>query len=124
MDSWLEQFQVFFNDEVLGQKKYIRNLSKGNQKKVGLVSTFLGNPDCVVLDEPFANLDPSPQICLKDIIKKQIENHNTTFLISSHDLNHVTDVCERIVLLEKGLPIKDLTTDSDTFGQLEAYFKA
>lgn len=124
VDSWLEQFQVFFNDEVLGQKKYIRNLSKGNQKKVGLVSTFLGNPDCVVLDEPFANLDPSSQIRLKDIIKKQIENHNTTFLISSHDLNHVTDVCERIVLLEKGLPIKDHTTDSDTFGQLEAYFKA
>ena len=124
VDSWLEQFQVFFNDEVLSQKKYIRNLSKGNQKKVGLVSTFLGNPYCVVLDEPFANLDPSSQIRLKDIIKKQIENHNTTFLISSHDLNHVTDVCERIVLLEKGLPIKDLTTDSDTFGQLEAYFKA
>lgn len=123
VDSWLEEFEVFFNGEVLGQKKYIRNLSKGNQKKVGLVSVFLGNPQCVILDEPFANLDPSSQIRFKEIVKKQIENRTTTFLISSHDLNHVTEVCERIVLLEKGLPIKDLTTDSDTFTQLESYFK-
>ncbi|NBS19859.1 MAG: ABC transporter ATP-binding protein, partial [Flavobacteriia bacterium] len=44
--------------------------------------------------------------------------------ISSHDLNHVTEVCDRIVLLEKGLPIKDLKTTAKTFGQLEDYFKA
>ena len=123
VDSWLEGFEVFFNGEVLGQKKYIRNFSKGNQKKVGLVSTFLGNPQCVILDEPFANLDPTSQIRFKEIVKKQIENRTTTFLISSHDLNHVTEVCERIVLLEKGLIIKDLKTDSDTFSQLESYFK-
>ena len=124
VDSWLEQFEVFFNGEVLGQKKHIRNLSKGNQKKVGLVAAFLGNPQCVILDEPFANLDPSSQIRFKEIVKKQIENRATTFLISSHDLNHITEVCERIVLLEKGLLIKDLTTDSETFAQLESYFKA
>ena len=123
VDSWLEEFEVFFNGEVLGQKKYIRNFSKGNQKKVGLVSTFLGNPQCVILDEPFANLDPTSQIRFKEIVKKQIENHTTTFLISSHDLNHLTEVCERIVLLEKGLLIKDLKTDSETFSQLESYFK-
>ena len=123
VDSWLEEFEFFFNGEVLGQKKYIRNFSKGNQKKVGLVSAFLGNPQCVILDEPFANLDPTSQIRFKEIVKKQIENRTTTFLISSHDLNHVTDVCERIVLLEQGLPIKDLTTDSETFTQLESYFK-
>ena len=123
VDNWLEEFEAFFNGEVLGQKKYIRNLSKGNQKKVGLVATFMGNPECVILDEPFANLDPSSQIRFKEIVKKQIENRTTTFLISSHDLKHVTEVCERIVLLEKGLPIKDLTTDSDTFTQLESYFK-
>ena len=120
VDSWLEEFEVFFNGEVLGQKKYIRNFSKGNQKKVGLVSTFLGNPQCVILDEPFANLDPTSQIRFKEIVKKQIENCTTTFMISSNDLNHVTEVCERIVLLEKGLPIKDLTNDSDTFTQLES----
>ena len=113
MHLWLNAF---------GQKKYIRNLSKGNQKKVGLVSTFLGNPDCVVLDEPFANLDPSSQIRLKDIIKKQIENHNTTFLISSHDLTHVTEVCDRIVLLDRGTVLKDIKKTSSTLKELEQYF--
>ena len=83
----------------------------------------MGNPQCVILDEHFANLDPTSQIRFKEIVKKQIENRTTTFLISSHDLNHVTEVCERIVLLEQGLPIKDLTTDSETFTQLESYFK-
>ena len=87
------------------------------------MAAFLGNPQCVILDEPFANLDPSSQIRFKEIVKKQIENRATTFLISSHDLNHITEVCERIVLLEKGLLIKDLTTDSETFAQLESYFK-
>ena len=89
-----------------------------------MIAAFLGNPECVILDEPFANLDPSSQIRFKEIVKNYIENSTTTFLISSHDLNHVTEVCDRIVLLEKGLVIKDLTTDSDTFAELEAYFKA
>ena len=124
LKSWIHQYEPFFNDEVLGQNKYIRNLSKGNQKKVGLVASFIGNPECVILDEPFANLDPSSQIRFKEIIKKHIDDKSTTFLISSHDLSHVTEVCERIVLLEKGIPIKDINTDSETFDQLEAYFKA
>ena len=65
VDSWLLQFEGFFKGEVLGQKKYIRNLSKGNQKKIGLIAAFLGHPECVILDEPFANLDPSSQIRFK-----------------------------------------------------------
>jgi ABC-2 type transport system ATP-binding protein len=45
-----------------------------------------------------------------------------TTLISSHDLNHVTDVCDRIILMEKGLIIKDLRTNENTLMELEAYF--
>ena len=46
-----------------------------------------------------------------------------TILISSHDLNHITEVCTRILLMEKGLIIKDLQTSSDTLTELEDYFK-
>ncbi len=46
-----------------------------------------------------------------------------TILISSHDLNHVTDVSTRILLMEKGLIIKDLNTNQDTLQELENYFK-
>ena len=42
--SFLSQFEDFFHDEILGQKKYLRDLSKGNQKKAGIVAAFIGNP--------------------------------------------------------------------------------
>src|SRR5690606_6322110 len=56
---FLDKFRELFNDEILGNKKYIRDLSKGNVKKVGLAAAFIGNPELVLLDEPFENLDPS-----------------------------------------------------------------
>ncbi|WP_194768212.1 ABC transporter ATP-binding protein [Tamlana sp. I1] len=116
------KFKDFFHGEILGQKKYLRDLSKGNQKKVGIVAALIGNPEVVILDEPFANLDPTTQIRLKGIIKDLAENQNVTVLISSHDLLHVTDVCERIVVLEKGEIIKDLVTSEATLKELEAHF--
>lgn len=124
VDALISQFEDFFHGEILNQKKYLRDLSKGNQKKVGIVSTLIGNPEVIVLDEPFANLDPTTQIRLKGIIKNLAETKGITILISSHDLMHVTDVCERIVVLEKGKIIKDITTSDATLKELEAYFAA
>ena len=122
MKEFLEQFEQLFNGEITGKKKYIRDLSKGNQKKVGIVAALMGRPEVILLDEPFANLDPTTQIRLKDILKDWKENHQLTMLISSHDLNHVTDVCERIVLMEKGGIKMDVETNASTLKQLEDYF--
>ena len=124
LDLFLERFKTFFNDEVLEQKKYIRDFSKGNQKKVGIVAALIGNPEIILLDEPFANLDPTTQIRLKVILKKLKEEKDVTLMISSHDLNHVTEVCERIVLLEKGKVQKDIETNESTLKDLEDYFTA
>ncbi len=77
----------------------------------------------VILDEPFANLDPTTQIRLKAIVKDLSENKDVTVLVSSHDIQDVTEVCERIVLLEKGRVIKDLVTSPETLKELESYFK-
>lgn len=123
VDNFLIQFEVFFHGEILGGKKYLRDLSKGNQKKAGVVAALLGEPKVVVLDEPFANLDPSTQIRLKEILKDLSKNKETTILVSSHDIQDVTGVCERIVLLEKGKIIKDIVTSPKTLKELEAYFK-
>ncbi len=123
VDSFLAQFEDFFNGEILGGKKYLRDLSKGNQKKVGVVAALIGEPKVIILDEPFANLDPTTQIRLKGIIKDLNKYKDTTILISSHDLQDVTEVCERIVLLEKGEIIRDIRTSSATLKELEAYFK-
>jgi ABC-2 type transport system ATP-binding protein len=74
------------------------------------------------LDEPFENLDPSSQIRLKKLILQEKERSSTTFLISSHDLNHVTEICDRIVLLEKGKIIRDLSEKAEMMAELDAYF--
>jgi len=119
---FLTQFGEFFNDEVLGKKKYLRDLSKGNQKKAGIIAAMMGNPKVVILDEPFANLDPTTQIRLKKILKTLTENKEITVLVSSHDLSHVTEVCERIVVLDKGHLVKDIETSQETLKELESYF--
>ena len=122
IDGFLAQFEEIFNDEILGKKKYLRDLSKGNQKKAGIVAALIGNPEVIVLDEPFANLDPTTQIRLKKILRELTQNSDATVLISSHDLGHVTEVCERIVVLEKGDIVKDLKTSEETLKELETYF--
>ena len=120
--KFLSQFEEFFNDEIIGKKKYLRDLSKGNQKKAGIVAAMMGNPQVVILDEPFANLDPTTQIRLKKIIKELTDNREITVLVSSHDLTHVTEVCERIVVLDKGTVVKDIETSEETLKELESYF--
>ncbi|WP_412987518.1 ABC transporter ATP-binding protein [Pontimicrobium sp. IMCC45349] len=122
VDALLAQFEDFFHDEILGKKKYLRDLSKGNQKKAGIVASLIGNPEVIILDEPFANLDPTTQIRLKQIIKDLANQKGVTVLVSSHDLLHVTDVCERIVVLEKGDVVKDIETNEATLKELEAHF--
>lgn len=121
LDGRLREYSEFFNGEILGTKKYIRELSKGNQKKVGIIGTLLSSPEIIILDEPFPHLDPSSVIRLKKIIK-DLKGKGVTILISSHDLNHVTDICERIVLLERGKIIKDIGTGENTLAELEKYF--
>ncbi|MBU2995948.1 ABC transporter ATP-binding protein [Cellulophaga baltica] len=122
VNALLSNFTDFFHGEILGQSKYLRDLSKGNQKKAGIVASFIGNPEVIILDEPFANLDPTTQIRLKEIIKDLAANQNVTVLVSSHDLIHVTEVCERIVVLNKGEIVKDIETSTETLKELEVFF--
>jgi len=100
----------------------LRDLSKGNQKKAGIIAALIGNPQVIILDEPFANLDPTTQIRLKRLMKELTENREVTLLVSSHDLLHVTEVCERIVVLEKGEVVKDLAKSPETLKELEEHF--
>ncbi|WP_250252691.1 ABC transporter ATP-binding protein [Chryseobacterium sp. Marseille-Q3244] len=122
VDDFLKPFHDLFNGEILASGKYIRDLSKGNQKKVGIVGAIIGNPEIIILDEPFANLDPSTQIKLKNLIKELSKQDGVTFLISSHDLSHTTEVCNRIVVVNKGQLVKDIQTTPETLKDLEQYF--
>ncbi len=122
VDAFLLTYADFFNNEILGKNKYIRDLSKGNQKKVGIIGTLIGNPKVVILDEPFANLDPTTQIRLKKILRTIADTKQTTLLVSSHDLNHTFEISDRIVCFERGRIIKDIDTKQYSFEELTAFF--
>ena len=122
VDALLATHEEFFNGEILKNKKYLRDLSKGNQKKVGIIATLIGNPEVIILDEPFANLDPTTQFRLKKIIKDLANKPEVTVLVSSHDLQHTVEVSDRIVALHKGEVVKDIQTSQETLQELELFF--
>lgn len=122
VDTLLKKHEEFFNGEILNSKKYLRDLSKGNMKKVGIIATLIGSPEVVILDEPFANLDPTTVNRLKIIIKELADDPNITVLVSSHDLVHTVEVCNRIVALHLGEVVKDIQTSPETLKELEAFF--
>lgn len=122
VDALLEKHKEFFNNEILKSGKYLRDLSKGNMKKVGIIGALIGNPEVIILDEPFANLDPTTVNRLKKIIKELADDPNVTVLVSSHDLIHTVEVCSRIVALNKGQVVKDIQTSAETLRELEEFF--
>ena len=122
VNALLQKHEQFFNNEILNNKKYLRDLSKGNMKKVGIIATLIGNPEVVILDEPFANLDPTTVSRLKKIIKELAEDPKVTVLVSSHDLVHTVEVCDRIVALNLGEVVKDIQTSEETLKELETFF--
>jgi ABC-2 type transport system ATP-binding protein len=122
VDALLKKHEEFFNGEILNSRKYLRDLSKGNMKKVGIIATLIGNPEVIILDEPFANLDPTTVNRLKKIIKELADDPNRTVLVSSHDLVHTVEVCNRIVALHLGEVVKDIQTSPETLKELEAFF--
>ena len=123
VDERIAPFERFMNGEVMGQKKFIRNISAGNKQKIGIISAMLHHPQLLILDEPFNFLDPSSQSIIKQLLKKYNEEHGATVIISSHNLNHTVDVCPRIALLEHGVIIRDIQNENNSAEkELEAYF--
>ncbi len=118
----LQLLNGFFNEQIIEETKYIRQLSKGNQKKVGIAAALIGEPEIIILDEPFANLDPRSVIQLLRILQHIRQERTVTLIISSHNLNHITEICERIALLDNGRIIQDIQTDEHTLKTLERYF--
>ena len=119
----IEAFRSYLGSENLDQTKYIRNLSSGNQQKVGIAAALLNEPELVILDEPFNFLDPTAQENTKKLLARIHKNSDTTVLISSHNLEHVLNICTRVILLENGLIFKDIKGDATIYHQeIMSYF--
>jgi ABC-2 type transport system ATP-binding protein len=79
----------------------IRELSTGNRQKLGLVQAFMHAPECLILDEPIAGLDPLVQRSFHDLLREVVDQGRTVFL-SSHTLSEVEQVARRVAILRRG----------------------
>ncbi|MDR1813932.1 MAG: ABC transporter ATP-binding protein [Tannerella sp.] len=122
VDERLSPFSRFMNNEIMGQKKYIRNFSAGNKQKIGIIAAMMIKPELLILDEPFNFLDPSSQLEIRDMLARMNSEQGSTILISSHNLNFTTDISTRLILLEKGLIKKDLSNTPEAITELNDYF--
>jgi ABC-2 type transport system ATP-binding protein len=86
-------------------KKKLGQLSKGYKQRVGLAAALLHDPEVLILDEPTSGLDPNQIIEIRDTIKKL--GQNKTVLFSSHILQEVEALCDRVVIINKGKLIAD-----------------
>jgi len=123
VDDFLANYTAFFDDSILKKGKYIRDFSKGNQFKIGIIAALLTDPELLILDEPFANLDPTTQLRLVDMIKEMAVKKQMCIIVSSHDINHVSEVSSRILLMEKGKIIKDIAGGEAAYEEMVEYFK-
>jgi ABC-2 type transport system ATP-binding protein len=120
----VSEFRSFMNDEILSQKKYIRDFSSGNRQKIGIIGSVLPEPEILVLDEPFNYLDPTSQFFIKDYFSVLNKNKATTMIISSHNLECIYDIATRLIVLEKGKIVKQYdSVDVNVKEDLKDYFR-
>lgn len=120
--NFIGKHREILGDDMFVKGRLIRDLSQGNKAKVGIFAALLGDPEVIILDEPFAHLDPSTQIRLKKLLLQLGEDKSKTLLISSHDLKHIAEVCNRIIILQDGEIVEDEPGDEKTLERLEGYF--
>ena len=119
----LSKFDAFMNGEILGKKKLIKNYSAGNKQKIGIVAAMITNPKVLLLDEPFNFLDPSSQMEMLRLLRDLNKEFGTTMILSSHNIELVSEISSRIVLLEKGIVKKDISaTAGEAIEELRTYF--
>lgn len=81
-------------------KKKIGQLSKGYKQRVGLAAALVHHPEVLILDEPTSGLDPNQIVEIRNVIKQQ--GQDKTVLFSSHILQEVQAICDRIIIINKG----------------------
>ncbi len=94
------EYMEIFNLTGQGRRR-IKELSKGNQQKVQIISTLVHEPDLVILDEPFSGFDPINGALLQDLINR-LKEKGSTILLSSHNMPAIEDMAGTIALINHG----------------------
>lgn len=82
------------------ENKLIKNISRGYKQRVSLAGALVGNPEILILDEPTVGLDPKQVVEIRNLIKSLRKSH--TVLLSSHILSEVTQMCQKVIIIDKG----------------------
>ncbi len=90
--------------------KVIRTLSKGYRQRVGIAQALVGHPHVIIFDEPTVGLDPKQIIEIRNLIRSLGKNH--TVILSTHILQEVQAVCDRIIIINKGKIVADERTEN------------
>jgi len=101
LDYWLDKFKI--TDY---KNRKIKELSKGNQQKIQFIAAVINDPILLILDEPFTGLDPINVKQLKDAIY-ELKDKGTSIIFSSHQMEHIEEFCEKLVILVKGKSVLD-----------------
>jgi ABC-2 type transport system ATP-binding protein len=96
LGALLERF-----DLATHKSKKVKELSKGMQQKAQIINTILHQPELVIIDEPFAALDPVNMQLVKDLMR-ELREQGTTILMSTHQMHQVEELCDRILLIDEG----------------------
>lgn len=105
MEEYLELFKLSGE-----RRRRLKELSKGNQQKVQIISTLVHEPDIVILDEPFSGFDPINGAILQQLLER-LHEKKVTVMLSSHNMPAIEEMCDDIVLINQG---KLLVNDSIT----------
>ncbi len=99
MRYWLKRFNI----ENYENRK-INTLSKGNQQKIQFITTIINNPKLIILDEPFAGLDPLNTLKFVEVIR-DFQSKGSMIIFSTHQIDHVESFCENLIVLQEGKPV-------------------
>lgn len=106
MDEYLKIFNL--SDD---RRRRIKELSKGNQQKVQIISTLVHEPAVVMLDEPFSGFDPINGSLLRQLIER-LHQRGATIILSSHNMDSIERMCDRIALINHGRIMLDGRLDA------------
>ena len=121
VEELLRKHEDFSNNDINQNKKYIRDLSTGTKVRIGVLSLLAGSPKYMVMDEPFAHLDPTSQAKLRKLIRSQ-KDEGKCVIVSSHNLQNIAESCDRVILIEAGQVMYDVEVNDKNMKQLSEYF--
>ncbi len=108
---YLEQFDLYQHRD-----KKVKELSKGMQQKAQLIATFIHDPEVVIIDEPFAALDPVNTEMVKEMLRQK-KDEGKAIIMSTHQMNQAEELCDRILLINQGRKVL-----YGTLGEIQSQF--